>query len=233
MGLTCCICREGYRYQPQKVSNFSINFWPQKVSNFSINFWPQKVRNFSMNFGHRRSETFQWTFVHRRSGTFQWTFGHRRSGTFQWTFGHRRSGTFLWTFGHRRSGTFQWTFGHKRSETFQWTFGHRRSATFQWSLTQKVSNFSMNFWRFFFQVHCYRKLLLVQLMTECLKWRLMLRQMRESPLHQILLVPLAIDTHKIYSFDWPKWCCALWCYIISHCLLDQTSFQMVWQTGCR
>ena len=29
-GLTCCICREGYRYQPQKVGT-SHRYQPQKV----------------------------------------------------------------------------------------------------------------------------------------------------------------------------------------------------------
>jgi len=66
-----------------------------------------------------------------------------------------------------------------------------------------------------------------------LKWRPMLRQMRESMLRQTLHLRIAIDTKKIQSSDWPKWRCALWPYVISQLCLDQMAFQMVWQMGCR
>ena len=48
-----------------------------------------------------------------------------------------------------------------------------------------------------------------------------------------LHVSIANGTNKIQSFDWPKWHCALRRYIISHHLLDKTSFQMVQQMICR
>jgi len=65
------------------------------------------------------------------------------------------------------------------------------------------------------------------------RWRLMLQQMRESIVHQTLLVQEAYETKKIKSSDWPKWHCVSWRYIISCLFSDQTSFQMVQQTGCR
>ena len=42
------------------------------------------------------------------------------------------------------------------------------------------------------------------LLTQHLKRRPMLRQMRESVFHQTLHVRVAIDTQKIQSSDWPK-----------------------------
>ena len=35
-GLTCCICREGYRYQPQKVP-INIHISPDMGLSFSLN----------------------------------------------------------------------------------------------------------------------------------------------------------------------------------------------------
>jgi len=43
--------------------------------------------------------------------------------------------------------------------------------------------------------------------TECLKWRPLLRQMRESMLRQTLHVRVASDTQKIKSSEWPTWLC--------------------------
>ena len=47
-----------------------------------------------------------------------------------------------------------------------------------------------------------------------------------------LSVCISSDTQMIKSSDWPKRCCALWHNINSWIILDQTSFQMVCQTGC-
>jgi len=49
--------------------------------------------------------------------------------------------------------------------------------------------------------------------TECVKWRLMLWQMRESQLHQMMHVRVTSDTQTIKSSDWPKCHCALWHYV--------------------
>jgi len=45
-------------------------------------------------------------------------------------------------------------------------------------------------------------------------------------------VHIASDTQTIQSFDWSKWGCTLWCYVISRHISNQTSFPMVCQTGC-
>ena len=55
--------------------------------------------------------------------------------------------------------------------------------------------------------------------------------MRESMLCQTLNVRIANVTQKIQSLIGP-WCFVLWCGIISHFLLDFTSFWMVWQMVC-
>ena len=62
--------------------------------------------------------------------------------------------------------------------------------------------------------------IIIYVSTEHLKWCLVLRQMRESMLCQTLHVCIVSDTRNIQSCDWPKWCCALWRYIIS-CLLSK------------
>ena len=62
----------------------------------------------------------------------------------------------------------------------------------------------------------------------------MLRQiMRESTLRQTLHVRVTSDTQTIKSAYWPKLRCALCRYLIPHFFSDQTSCQMVRQTGCR
>jgi len=58
------------------------------------------------------------------------------------------------------------------------------------------------------------------------------RQMQESLIHQSSHVCISSDTQMIKSSDWPKRCCAIWHNINSWIILDQTSFQMVCQTGC-
>ena len=45
-------------------------------------------------------------------------------------------------------------------------------------------------------------------------------------------VHVAKDSQKIHSFEWPTWR-ALLHYIICRLLFDQTSFQVVRQTGCQ
>ena len=60
-------------------------------------------------------------------------------------------------------------------------------------------------------------------MTECLKQCLMLQQMRESTLYRSLNVPIASETQKNQSSDWPRRHCALWSYAIKRFLSDQTS----------
>jgi len=72
----------------------------------------------------------------------------------------------------------------------------------------------------------------INILTEWIKWRLMVRQMRESML-QPWHLGVANDTQNIQSSNWPKWHCALWHSAISCFLLDKMSFQMVWQTACR
>ena len=49
-----------------------------------------------------------------------------------------------------------------------------------------------------------------------LKWRPMLWLMRERKLCEQLHVCVVSDTQKIQSTDWPKWCCGLGLYVISH-----------------
>jgi len=70
------------------------------------------------------------------------------------------------------------------------------------------------FFRYFFTgITC--SMYKINLSTERLKWRPMLRQMRESMLRQTLLVRVTSDIHKIQTSDWPKLRCVLWRYIIS------------------
>ena len=57
--------------------------------------------------------------------------------------------------------------------------------------------------------------------------------MLESRLRQTLDMRLANGTRKILSSDWPKWRCALWRYIITHLISNQTSLQIVPQASCR
>jgi len=69
-------------------------------------------------------------------------------------------------------------------------------------------------------------------MTEHFKWCPMLQKVQQNMLRQTLHIQVANDTQKSQSSNWPKWCCALWCYIISRLSSDKTSFQILWQTGC-
>ena len=57
--------------------------------------------------------------------------------------------------------------------------------------------------------------------------------MRESMLCKTLHGQSASETHNIQLFHWPNWHCALWRYIISFCLSDQTLYYRVRQTGCQ
>jgi len=50
---------------------------------------------------------------------------------------------------------------------------------------------------------------------------------------QTLHVLVASKIQKIQYSDWPKCRCALWHYVISHILLNQMSFQMIWKTSCQ
>ena len=61
----------------------------------------------------------------------------------------------------------------------------------------------------------------------------MLRQMGENALRQMLHVSVASIKQEIQYFDWSKWRCTLWRYVISHLLSNQTSCQIVQQMGCR
>ena len=64
----------------------------------------------------------------------------------------------------------------------------------------------------------------INLSTKRLTWRLMLRQMRESIVHQTLLVQEANETKQIKSSD--KWHCASWRYVISR--LSRTKHHFTW-----
>jgi len=62
-------------------------------------------------------------------------------------------------------------------------------------------------------------MLLINISTECLKWRLLLWQMWESMFHQMMHVRIASDRQTIQSFDWSKWRPnVLWCYLVSRLL---------------
>jgi len=65
----------------------------------------------------------------------------------------------------------------------------------------------------------------INVSTDPLKWRLMLRHMWESMLRQIFQVHVTSNTQNIKSSDWPKWLCTLWRNVNSHFLSDITSFQ--------
>ena len=65
--------------------------------------------------------------------------------------------------------------------------------------------------------------LVINVWTEGLKWRLMLRQMRESMFCETIHVEVASHTWAIQSFDLSKWHCALWLNISSRLCCDQTS----------
>jgi len=54
--------------------------------------------------------------------------------------------------------------------------------------------------------------------TERLKWCPMLRQMLKSMICHMMHVHFASHTQTIQSFDWFKWCCALWHYVTSRLL---------------
>jgi len=62
----------------------------------------------------------------------------------------------------------------------------------------------------------------INVSTERLKWRLMLRKMRK--IMSNLACACSQQFTKIKSSDWPKWHCALWRYITVHLFLDKTSF---------
>ena len=64
----------------------------------------------------------------------------------------------------------------------------------------------------------------INLSTESLKWRPMLRQMRVSMLRQTLLVSVASNTRKIQSSNWLNWR-ALWHYVISRFCLTKHHFR--------
>ena len=77
----------------------------------------------------------------------------------------------------------------------------------------------------------YHNTCLINVLTERLKWRPMLRQMRESMLRQTLHVSIASNIQMIQSSDWPKLCCALWRYVTSPLLSDhRLSFQALVDT---
>ena len=49
--------------------------------------------------------------------------------------------------------------------------------------------------------------------------------MRENTLRNTLHVCAINDTQKIQSSDWPKWHCALWCYVISRLFWSKHDFR--------
>ena len=69
----------------------------------------------------------------------------------------------------------------------------------------------------------------INISKECLKYHLMLRQMRKSI--QCRTMCVSSDTKMIQSSHWLKWPCTLWYHIISRLLSKQALLQMGQQTS--
>ena len=97
-----------------------------------------------------------------------------------------------------------------------------KMLSYEMALTWNMVHFTMAYITSVFCSNTYGALVLIDLSTERLKWRLMPDKMAGKHLASV---------HnqwykKIQSFDWPKWHCMLWGNINSHIFVGhRTSFQ--------